>query len=59
MFAEIGGFLGFVLCLGFLVFRWKAVAAKYGSLSLYWWLIAVTSGCTIAGYVIDGLIWGE
>lgn len=57
MFAYIGGTIGLLFCLYSLVFRWKVVVAKYGSLSLYWWVVAVTVGCTFLGYLADLAIW--
>jgi hypothetical protein len=59
MLAYIGGAIGLLFCLGSLVFRWKMIVAKYGSLSLYWWVFAVTAGCSLLGYLADLAIWGE
>jgi hypothetical protein len=42
MLSEIGGMLGLAYCLYRTVFRWEAVVGKYGALSLYWWVVAVT-----------------
>jgi len=57
MLAEIGGTIGLLFCLFSLVFRWNVVVAKYGSLSLYWWVLAVTAGCSFLGYLADLAIW--
>ena len=58
MFAAIGGAVGFYFCLFSLVFRWRLVVAKYGSLSLFWWILAVTVASTIAGYLMDLAVFG-
>lgn len=58
MFTEIGGAIGFLFCLYSLVFRWKVVVGKYGSLSLYWWVLAVTIGWAFLGLLVDLTIWG-
>jgi hypothetical protein len=57
MFAYLGGTIALLYCLASLVFRWKVVVAKYGSLSLYWWVLAVTVGWSILGYSADLAIW--
>jgi hypothetical protein len=58
MLTQIGGAIGLLFCLYSLVFRWKVVVAKYGSLSLYWWVFAATAGCSFLGYLADLAIWG-
>jgi hypothetical protein len=58
MLTQIGGDIGLLYCLFSLVFRWKFIVAKYGSLSLYWWVVAVTVGWSILGYLADTVIWG-
>lgn len=57
MLAEIGGTIGFLFCLYQLAFRWKVVVAKYGELSLKWWVLAVTVGCWILGLLASLAIW--
>jgi hypothetical protein len=57
MLTQIGGAIGLLFCLYSLVFRWKVVVARYGSLSLYWWVLAVTVGCSFLGYLADLAIW--
>jgi hypothetical protein len=57
MFTLIGGDIGLLFCLYSLVFRWKVVVAKYGSLSLYWWVLAVTVAYAFLGYLADIAIW--
>jgi hypothetical protein len=51
MMAQLGGDIGFLFYLYSLAFRWKVVVAKYGRLSLYWWVLAVTAGCSFLGYL--------
>jgi hypothetical protein len=58
MFAEIGGAVGVLFCLYSIMFRWKAVTAKYGRFSLYWWALAVTAVCSLIGYLIGWAVWG-
>lgn len=58
MFTQIGGAFGLLFCLYSLVFRWKVVVGKYGSLSLYWWALAVTVGWGFVGLLVDLIIWG-
>lgn len=58
MLAEIGGALGFLFSLYSLVFRWKVVVAKYGQLSLYWWVFAVTVTWAFLGLMVSLAIWG-
>ena len=58
MLTQIGADIGLLYCLFSLVFRWKLIVAKYGSLSLYWWVVAVTVGWSFLGYVADTAIWG-
>jgi hypothetical protein len=58
MLTQIGGAIGLLFCLYSLLFRWKVVVAKYGSLSLYWWVFAVTVGCSFLGFLADLAIWG-
>jgi hypothetical protein len=53
MLAELGGAIGFLFSLFMLVFRWKTVVGKYGQLSLYWWVLAVTVGWMMVGYLAD------
>ena len=56
--AELGGTIGFLYCLYALAFRWRAVVAEYGELSLKWWVLAVTVGCSFLGYLTGWAIWG-
>lgn len=58
MLAQIGATLGFLYGLGFLAFRWRVVAAKYGELSLYWWVLSVTVTWALAGFFLGLAIWG-
>ncbi len=58
MFAQIGGAIGWSICLFIVLFRWKALVGKYGTLSLYWWIFAVTVGCSLVGFLADSLIVG-
>ena len=58
MFTEIGGAIGFLFCLYSLVFQWKVVVGKYGSLSLCWWVLAVTVSWAFLGLLVDLTIWG-
>ena len=58
MLAQIGAAIGLLICLLTVLFRWKALVAKYGTLSLYWWIIAITAGCSLVGYLIDIAIGG-
>jgi hypothetical protein len=57
MMSLIGGAIGLLFCLYSIVFRWRVVVAKYGRLSLYWWLFAVTAGCSLLGYLVGIAIW--
>jgi hypothetical protein len=57
MFTQIGADIGLLFCLSSLVFRWKVVVAKYGSLSLFWWVLAVTFGWWLLGLLADAAIW--
>jgi hypothetical protein len=57
MLAGIGGAIGLLFCLYSIAFRWKIVVAKYGSLSLYWWVLAVTVGFSFLGLLADLGIW--
>jgi len=57
MLASIGGTIGLLYCLYSVMFRWKAVVAEYGTLSLYWWVFAVTVGWSILGFSADLAIW--
>lgn len=57
MFTQIGAMIGLLYSLSSLVFRWKVVVAKYGTLSLYWWVLAVTTGWSFLGYAADMVIW--
>lgn len=57
MLAEIGGAIGLLFCLCSLVFRWNVVVAKYGQLSLFWWVLAVTTGCSFLGGLLSLVIW--
>ena len=58
MFSDVGGRVGLLFCLYALVFHWRVVVAKYGSLSLYWWIVAVTIACWMAGYLLDYAVYG-
>ena len=58
MLAQIGGDCGLLYCLTMLVFRWKTVVAKYGQLSLYWWVTAVTIAWWILGFLVSLALWG-
>jgi|GEM_PF-3431872 len=58
MLSQLGANIGVLYCLYSLVFRWKAVVAKYGSLSLYWWLLAVAVTGTFLGFLADLAMWG-
>ena len=44
MFSQMGAAIGLLFCLYTVLFRWKALVAKYGTLSLYWWIVGVTVG---------------
>jgi len=58
MLAQIGGIIGILFCLYSVVFRWKALIARYGYLSLYWWVLAVTAAWSFLGYLASVAIWG-
>jgi hypothetical protein len=58
MLVEIAGSLGLLFCLCTLAFRWRAVVAKYGELSLYWWVLAVTVTWALFGLALSFAIWG-
>jgi len=58
MLTQLGGDIGLLFCLSSLVFRWKVVVAKYGSLSLFWWVLAVTVACSFLGYLAEMALWG-
>lgn len=58
MLAQVGGDIGFLFCLYSLLFRWKAVVAQYGQLSLKWWVLGITIGCWFLGYLASLAIWG-
>jgi hypothetical protein len=58
MLAQIGANLGLLFCLYSLAFRWRGVVAKYGELSLIWWVFAVTVTWALFGLVLSFAIWG-
>ena len=58
MLVGIGGNFGLLFCLYTLVFRWPVVVAKYGSLSLAWWVLAVTLAWCCLGFLASLAIWG-
>jgi hypothetical protein len=53
MFSQMGAAIGLLFCLYTVLFRWKALVAKYGTLSLYWWIVGVTVGCSLVGFLTD------
>ena len=55
--SQIGGILGLVYCLYRTVFHWNAVVGRYGALSLYWWVLAVTIVGSFLGFAVDLAIW--
>ena len=57
MLTQIGATIGPLICLYSVIFRWKSLIAEYGRLSLYWWVVAVTVGCTLLGYLADVALW--
>ncbi len=57
MLSQIGGVLGLAYCLYITVFRWKALVGEYGTLSLYWWVIAVTTAASLLGFMADVAVW--
>lgn len=58
MLSLVGGLLGVGYCLFATLFRWQAIKAKYGTLSLYWWVIAVVVAGTLLGFIADAAVWG-
>jgi hypothetical protein len=58
MMSLVGGAAGLLFYLYSVVFRGKAVVSKYGRLDLYFWLVAVTTACSLLGYLVDLAIWG-
>jgi hypothetical protein len=58
MLSLVGGFLAVCYCLFATLFRWDALKARYGTLSLHWWVVAVITAGTFFGFAIDVAIWG-
>lgn len=58
MLAQIGGSLGFLFCLYSLAFRWRSVVAKYGELSLLWWVLYVMTLWSLFGFLLSLALWG-
>jgi hypothetical protein len=59
MLTQIGGDIGLLYCLLTLLFRWKLIVAKYGSLGLYWWVVAVAVGWSFLGFLADTALQGR
>jgi hypothetical protein len=57
MMTLIGGLVGALFCLYSVLFRWKALVSKYGRRELYFWLLAMTSACSLLGYFADVALW--
>jgi hypothetical protein len=58
MLSLVGGLLAVGYCLYATLFRWDAIRSKYGTLSLYWWVVAVIVAGTFLGFAADVAIWG-
>ncbi len=57
MLSQIGGVLGLAYGLYIPVFRWKTLVGEYGTLSLYWWVVAVTTAASLLGFMADVAVW--
>lgn len=49
--------LGMTYCAYSVAFRWPVIRSKYGTMSLYWWLVAVWYAFSIAGTLVAVVIW--
>ncbi len=58
MLSLVGGILAIGYCLYATFFRWSSLKARYGTLSLYWWVLAVIFAGTFLGFAADVAIWG-
>ena len=50
-------FIGGAYCLYSIVFRWPAIRNKYGTVSLYWWPVAVLFAFSLVGWLLAVAIW--
>lgn len=58
MLSLVGGLLAVGYCLHATLFRWNAIKEKYGTLSLYWWMLTVVIAGIFLGFAADVAIWG-
>jgi hypothetical protein len=54
---EAGCLFGYLYCLHAVLFRWRALRARYGSLDLFNWMVTTALLWWFAAYLIELGIW--